>query len=120
MKNITLLSDIVSIGYDAFYKCTNLTLFKIPENVSLIERNAFSGSGLKSITIPKKITTINDNVFCDCSKLNYIYFFGNITSIGTSSFSKCGDFYNIIIPESVVSIGESAFSYSKLTKIIIP
>ena len=52
-------SNIVTIGKNAFAKCTNITSIVIGKNVTKIEKNAFYGCGkLKKITIhSEKLTS---------------------------------------------------------------
>ncbi|MCL2294950.1 MAG: leucine-rich repeat domain-containing protein [Spirochaetes bacterium] len=72
--------------------------FTIPDGVTSIAANAFSGSaGLTSVTIPN-----------------------SITSIGMGAFSRCTSLTSIFIPDSVTEIGWGAFSGStSLTSITV-
>ncbi len=57
---------------------------------SSIENSAFSGcSSLKSIIIPKSVTSIGERAFKDCSSLESIDIPNSVTSIGSSAFSGC-------------------------------
>lgn len=55
----------------------NDTSYIIANNVSRIEKAAFSNSNLQSITLGPKVTEIYDEVFCNCSKLQNITYLGN-------------------------------------------
>jgi len=67
-KNCTSLTtasipaSTISIGSEAFKNCTSLTTVSIPNNGNLerIGEGAFLGSGITSIVIPYKVTTISD------------------------------------------------------------
>ena len=109
--------------------------FVIPEGVTSIKDNAFSGcSNLESIYIPDGITSIGNSVFINCSNLTSI-------SVDTNSAhysSLNGNLYNkdktvliqyalgkedtsFTVPSTVEKIGDNSFSSaSYLTNVSIP
>ena len=88
-------NNIIYIGRDAFYECSNLTTIDLSK-VEEIERNAFSYNyNLKDITISAK-------------------------NIGASAFYKCTSINNIILEEGITSIGSMAFSYTNIKNISLP
>ncbi|MBS1363296.1 MAG: leucine-rich repeat domain-containing protein [Bacilli bacterium] len=141
LKEVIITSG-TSIGYSAFYNCSNLT----------------------NITIPNSVTSIGDSAFSRCSSLINVYYDGTIEdwckikfsyqdsnpmnpaehfyikntnnkydevteiiisnvniSIGDYQFYSFDNIINVEIPNSVTSIGNSAFrSCSSLTNITIP
>ena len=104
-------SKLSSIGEGTFYGCTALTRIDIPENLKKIGVGAFSGSGLKSITIPKNVVSIENLAFSDCkSLLNVDFEDGSVLdTIGEEAFKSCVKLTAIEIPDSVDMIDIYAF-----------
>ena len=99
-KNKTIL-----IAYRA--KETNYT---IPNSVTTIGENAFSGcKSLTNINIPNSVTTIGKGAFIHCDSLTSINIPNSVTTIGDSAFWLCESLTNINIPNSVTTIGVYAF-----------
>lgn len=67
-------SGITSIGEQAFMYCTNLTrlnsdvngVLNLPNSVTTIETEAFSGCDFTSVNIPSGVTSIGWTAFCGC------------------------------------------------------
>ncbi len=110
----------------------------IPESITEIKNNAFTGASIKSVTIHDSVNSIGDRAFNNCLSLNAVNgansveFFGNNTFtltpwlensaksaeggmviIGRGVLLHCaGEQKNVIIPDSVKSICSTAFSDS--------
>lgn len=58
---------VTSIGFYAFYSCSDLTSVTIPNSVTIIDGRAFeSCSSLTNVTIPNSVTTIGGSAFYKC------------------------------------------------------
>ena len=79
-----------------------------------------------SVEIPaeiagKRVTSIGDNAFRDCTSLTEITIPDGATSVGFQTFSGCTSLKKITIPDSVTSIENNAFyGCASLTEIVIP
>ncbi len=136
---------VVSIGDNAFSRCSSLTAITLPESVTSIGEFAFGGcTGLTSITIPNSVTSIGEGAFVGCTSLKDLRIEDGETvlSYGKELFDGCPleELYlgrnllhdnspfcgittmtMVTIGDSVTSIGESAFyGCSGLTSITIP
>ena len=91
------------------------------KKVTTIGDRAFGEcTGLTSVTIPEGVTSIGDDAFSLCVNLTSISLPKSLTSIGSWGFSATG-LTSITIPESVRSIGcDAFFSCSKLKKVVLP
>ncbi len=76
LKEVTVSSEIFSsIGYGAFYGCTNLESIELPEGLNEIGDEAFYGcSSLKTITIPFYVFEVGAFAFGDCTSLTDVVF----------------------------------------------
>ena len=122
---------VTSISRVAFSGSTELTSVTIPNSVTSIGLEAFNGcTSLTSVTISSSVTSIGSEVFKGCTSLmSIIVDEGNTVFdsrencnaiIGTASNKLLFGCNGTTIPNSVTSIGKLAFSYSGITRIVIP
>jgi hypothetical protein len=123
--------DFTFIESKAFEDCLSLKTLTIPNTVTRIGDEAFSGSGLTSITIPKSVVNFGNYVFQYCDDLEKI-----TVESGNAKYDSRNNCNAIIekatntlvmgckgtvIPTSVTAIGNDAFIGCKaLTTITIP
>ena len=113
ITSITIPNSVTSIGYCAFYRCSNLTVvtFAADSRLETIDGEAFSScTGLISITIPNSVTSIVHNAFYGCRNLTSITIPAGVTTIGGGTFRECESLTSITIPAGVTSIGAGAFT----------
>ena len=115
-------TEVISIGYKAFFVCTSLTGVTIPEGVTKIEDFAFSYcSSLTDITLPESLTSIGADAFSDCSSLTDITLPESLTSIGATAFLNCKGLTSITVPKNVRSMGYGVFTNCEhLKKVTLP
>lgn len=95
--------------------------YDIPKGVREIGESAFSGSVLKSVTLPDSVTSIGKGAFSGCVALTGVTLPDSVTSIGEFAFGYCTSLSRINIPDSVTSIGIAAFvGCQSLTSLFIP
>ena len=124
------VTNAKTIAEQAFLNLKELTEVSLNDEITSIGDNAFSGSGVLSVTLPKGVcelgsifrgaynlqtvvlhggvTAIPDNAFYGCRALTRVDFGGKVTSIGKQAFHGTG-FVELVIPEGVETIGEYAF-----------
>lgn len=65
LSDISLPKKLVTIYSWAFNSCTGLTKVEIPEGVMWVGADAFSGTGIKTLTLPSTLKFVGRSAFCD-------------------------------------------------------
>lgn len=100
------------LGQSIFSGCTSLDEVILPDsaNMTIIPKEMFKGSAIKSIKIPSNVITISESAFANCTSLTAVEFAedGNLTTIGTKAFNMC-DLREISFPHSLEKIDTYCF-----------
>lgn len=144
LESIDLPSTVHTLGKHAFYNCKVLTSAVIPEGMETIpqslfancsalndvtlpstlksiESSAFEKTGLKEITIPESVTTLEDGLFNTCKSLERVQLPDALTEIPKKLCYQCSALTTINMPSKVKDIGEEAFyQCSKLQDVTLP
>ena len=131
LEYVDLGEGIRSFGGYAFSSCKSLRTIELPNGLTTIEGGGFRFSGLRSVTIPSSVTSIDLGIFDYCEDLeqiiideaNPVYDSRNNCNavIETSTGLLVEGCNATIIPEGVTSIGNGAFGgCRKLSSVIIP
>ena len=88
----------------------NLTTVTLGKNITNLPDNAFRSSSLAKITIPDSVTSIGNNAFNGCDKLDTVTIekTSQLQSIGNGVFGST-KIRTIYIPANVTSIGQQTF-----------
>ena len=74
LKSINIPGTVNTIGYAAFYQCTNLSSLTLNEGTTTIDEWAFqSCEYLTTVDIPSSVTKINYSAFADNDRLKTVY-----------------------------------------------
>ena len=99
-----------SIGEKAFYNCSEIEKFTIPEDVTGVHNNAFKGTGWYKNQNDGLIYKDNWLLGPKNTKLNGMFVVNEgTTGIADEAFCDGADFIGVIIPSSVKYIGARAF-----------
>jgi hypothetical protein len=98
-------NSVTSIGGYAFNACSALTSITIPDGVTSIGSEAFSYTGLISVTIPSSVTSVAVYAFSSCSNLATVTIETGVTGIGSEAFR-----YNANLATVLCYVAQSAFT----------
>jgi hypothetical protein len=96
-----------TIASNAFQNRSSLTSVSIPNSVTHVESNAFSGSSLRSVIIPNSVIYLGERAFQN-TPLNEVTLSSSIDTIPRYTFNGT-NLTSLIIPDSVTTIEEYAF-----------
>ncbi len=127
---IVLDRRIDHIPYYMFRKNEMLLSIVIPEGITVIEENAFSGcSNLSSVSLPQTLLRIegaspsyqHNGAFASCTSLTSLDLPASVEYIGSYVFASAGlDRINIPSDSHLQKIDEAAFANTKLSEIFLP
>ena len=116
LKTISIPNSVISIGDYIFYGSKNLQYTEYdnalylgnPENPYVVLVKAKS-TDITECGINSKCKFIYEEAFNNCQGLKSVSIPQSVTSINSSAFSNCNSLRIILIPKSVQKIGNSAF-----------
>lgn len=124
---IMALLPMIASAYDVI---VGGLYFNLDANAKTAEVTYGESKQSLAVTIPETITigsttytvtSIGDDTFAQCDKIQSVTLPSSITHIGKSAFYQCLAMTEINIPNSVIEIDEGAFRYCwKLTSIDLP
>ena len=85
-----------------------LTEINLPDNIRLIEKEAFHGSGIESIHLPENLKQIGIRAFMS-SDLKSITVPDKTVKLGKSTFEDCVHLTEATLPKSITTIPERVF-----------
>lgn len=113
---------VINVSYAAFADNRVVTSVVIPDTVTVLGKEAFSGCvSLKSVEVGSAVTYINEATFAGCTSLESVTLPGAITTLSDRAFEGCTALQSIDIPATVTSIGQNVFTKcSSLTFVKLP
>lgn len=121
IKSAYLPEGIETISAHAFADCDSVVTIYIPSSVKNIN-GAFCGMrNLKSVRIPREMTTIGNAAFVLCTSLDNVEIPEGVERIELDAFAKCSSLKNVLLPQSLKAIERGVFWECKaLQEITIP
>ena len=102
-------SSLNTIDDYAFYKCSSLNHFEMPNTVTFVGKHSFRfNSGLTDIHLSSTLSMIDEYAFGECG-FSHITLPNSLASIQASAFINNSYLTSITIPERVEGIGAACF-----------
>lgn len=120
ITKVTLPETVKEIYGLAFYGCKSLESVVLSDGLKSIQIGAFSGSGLKSLTIPDSVYNVPGNIVDNCINLESLKLSDNIIDLGNNFFCNTPKIKSVTLPKSLRTIGRNAFTGSNIKAVIIP
>ncbi len=102
LKTVQLPCGLTAISESLFMGCIGLTEFEIPNNITVIEKNAFSTTGLKTVVIPDTVLKVGTGAFTKCEALESAV-------IGNGVVDITAPFYESSLKSLVIGDGVTEF-----------
>lgn len=120
LTGITIPDSVTSIGFNAFSGCDKL--IQKENGVSYVDKWVTDcDTSVTEVSLRSNTKGIASYAFEGCNKLTGITLPNGVTVIGGYAFYDCSSLTDIVVPDSVASIGGYAFyNCSSLTGITIP
>lgn len=118
LSGVVLPASCTTIDTAGFAGCTSLTSIDL-SNVQTIGYQAFYKSGLSGVlSLPSLIQIHEREAFAQCEGLTEVDELGSIITVPWSTFNKCSNITSVTLPQTCTSLGNAAFeSCSKLSSI---
>lgn len=123
-------SKLTTIGYQAFYECTSLTEFIMPNTVTKLgtynnntdyECYTFYGcTNLKKLHFSDGLTTLEQRVCYDNTKLSDVHLPSNLLSIRDYAFYNTSSIRKIDLPNTLNRIDYNAFYNCGIDSLLLP
>jgi hypothetical protein len=134
VTNVTIGTNVTSIGYVAFYDCVSLLAISVnPTNSFYSSTNGVLFDKNKTLliqypiavggnySVPVTVTNLADGAFGDAPGLTGVVVPNSVTNIGFETFYNCTSLASVTIGNHVANIGASAFFLcSDLAAVVIP
>lgn len=110
LKNFSLPEAVTSLGDNAFSGCKSLAELNFGDKIREIGVSAFEGcSSLNEMKLPESVELIKNRAFYNCSGMQTFESLGSLNKIENEVFYNCGNLTNISLGHQLTSIGKDSF-----------
>lgn len=125
LSEVRLSPNVERMEDSCFYDCRSLEELSLPRRLRSIGSNAFHGTYIGSITVPKSVescgVSYGSGPFAGMPHLKEVIFEEGIRKIPDYICSMSSNIEKVTIPEGTEEIGREAFhSCSSLEKVVLP
>ncbi len=110
VKKLVIPETVIRLEDGCFTGVDTMTSVVIPDSVEYIGKRAFSDTILKSVKLPENLKVLRKYAFSGCSYLEKISLPDNLTTIESGAVSYCHNLKKLSIPANVKKIEQGAFN----------
>ena len=111
--DIEKTTRLTSIAASAFSGIKKLVAMSLPSTITSISSNAFSSSGLRSIVIPDKVTSVGGDAFAYCDNLTSVVVGEKVKSMDQGVFYSSAvkeAYFKPVTPPTLNGVSDYLFS----------
>ncbi len=121
IKSVVIPEGVTLIRDDAFSGCDQLESIKLPSTLVEIKDSAFYGCfKLDGVVLPEGVAALGTHCFEYCKALSAIALPGSLKLVGSKAFANCENMTTLTIAEGVEEIKDGAFNECKITEVTLP
>ena len=113
------LGHVSSVDFGAFQGCIAITELVLPDTLTALGNQAFSGIGITTLEI-SGIDMISDYAFSQCNSLTTVVLGEGVSYIGYAAFGYCRSLTSVTITEATTIANNAFMNCISLTEITIP
>lgn len=113
VSELKIPNKVTYIGINAFSGCSGLYgELHLPDNLEYLGTNAFNGCKnlTGSITIPQSLIEIGESAFANCGFNGNLNLHDGVTAIGRGAFQGTALKGELVLPQNLVIIADNAFN----------
>lgn len=110
LEKINIPPNITYISSGTFYGCRSLEEIDIPGSVRIIDKEAFSETGLKKVGLHVGLKFIGERAFAE-TKLEELFLPEGLETIIDAAFRDCKSLKRVVLPNNKVEIPEYEYDY---------
>lgn len=109
LNYVKIPNKVTSIGNYAFAFCPAIDMTEIECEITKISVSMYQQSGIKSISLPYNVSTIQTDAFNGCKNLTEISIPNRITLLGARAFANCTGVKTVTFGKGVTAIPDRCF-----------
>lgn len=125
LSSVVFGSGTKWVATRAFAECPKLVEIQLPKNIKILGSEAFLGTGITSVCIPKSLIETHydyktGNGPFGGTGLTTVEFDNGVSIIGRGMFAGAESLTAIVIPETVTEIADHAFEGTGFVDFVVP
>ena len=114
---VVIPGGVNTVPDSAFFQCGSISSLTVKEGVVTIGNSAFSGCGMKSVSLPTSLRYLDACAFANCGSLRSVTIPSQINEIPEECFANCTNLSEVTMYKGVRLIKEGAFSNCPISRV---